>query len=187
MLLYRLLFLLYAEDRDLLPVHRQALSTTMRCVPAAHRRGQAGVRKDDGDVSLVGRAEHLGPLSRTCPDIIDKGDASVGYPALQWRPVRHRWRQIAAVEGGRAFGDRRDGARRLMPCPIERSTAGERRYINYRDLSVQQLGSIYERLLEFEVVRDEAGVIADPPQYLFARKNTGSYYTPDELVAADPR
>ena len=27
-----------------------------------------------------------------------------------------------------------------------------RRYINYRDLGVQQLGSIYERLLEREVV-----------------------------------
>lgn len=26
-----------------------------------------------------------------------------------------------------------------------------RKYINYRDLSVQQLGSIYERLLEHEV------------------------------------
>jgi hypothetical protein len=62
----------------------------------------------------------------------------------------------------------------------ERSS-GERRYINYRDLSVQQLGSIYERLLEFEIVRDDAGVLAVRPN-LFARKNSGSYYTPDELV-----
>ena len=29
-----------------------------------------------------------------------------------------------------------------------------RKYINYRDLSVQQLGSIYERLLEHEVIRE---------------------------------
>ena len=59
--------------------------------------------------------------------------------------------------------------------------SGERRYINYRDLSVQQLGSIYERLLEFEIVREESGALAVRPN-LFARKNTGSYYTPDELV-----
>ena len=68
----------------------------------------------------------------------------------------------------------------LDALSYERST-GERRYINYRDLSVQQLGSIYERLLEFEIVRDEAGALAVRPN-LFARKNTGSYYTPDELV-----
>ncbi|WP_430427920.1 Eco57I restriction-modification methylase domain-containing protein [Parasphingorhabdus sp.] len=58
---------------------------------------------------------------------------------------------------------------------------GRRRYINYRDLSVQQLGSIYERLLEFELVRDNAGEVDIRPN-IFARKNSGSYYTPDELV-----
>ena len=31
----------------------------------------------------------------------------------------------------------------------------KRRFVNYRDMSVQQLGSIYERLLEREPVRDE--------------------------------
>lgn len=68
----------------------------------------------------------------------------------------------------------------LDALSYERST-GERRYINYRDLSVQQLGSIYERLLEFEIVRDDTGDIAVRPN-LFARKSSGSYYTPDELV-----
>lgn len=58
---------------------------------------------------------------------------------------------------------------------------GRRRYINYRDLSVQQLGSIYERLLEFELVRDDAGALDIRPN-IFARKNSGSYYTPDDLV-----
>jgi hypothetical protein len=68
----------------------------------------------------------------------------------------------------------------LDALSFERST-GTRRYINYRDLSVQQLGSIYERLLEFELIKDEHGVLTVRPN-LFARKNTGSYYTPDELV-----
>ncbi|UQV19443.1 BREX-1 system adenine-specific DNA-methyltransferase PglX [Brevundimonas albigilva] len=47
------------------------------------------------------------------------------------------------------------------------------------------MGSIYERLLEFEIVREglagEAGHLTVRPN-LFARKNSGSYYTPDELV-----
>ena len=55
-----------------------------------------------------------------------------------------------------------------------------RRYINYRDLSVQQLGSIYERLLEHEIVRDAGEIVVRPN--VFARKGSGSYYTPDELV-----
>jgi hypothetical protein len=50
----------------------------------------------------------------------------------------------------------------LDTLSYERS-AGERRYINYRDLSVQQLGSIYERLLEFELVRDDTGALAVRP------------------------
>ena len=55
-----------------------------------------------------------------------------------------------------------------------------RKYINYRDLSVQQLGSIYERLLEQEVVRQDDDITIRPNP--FARRGSGSYYTPDELV-----
>lgn len=55
-----------------------------------------------------------------------------------------------------------------------------RRLINFRDLSVQQLGSIYERLLEFAIVAEGGGVGIRLDA--FARKNTGSYYTPEELV-----
>ena len=46
---------------------------------------------------------------------------------------------------------------------------------------MQQLGSIYERLLEFEIVREATGALTVRPN-LFARKNSGSYYTPDSLV-----
>jgi hypothetical protein len=55
------------------------------------------------------------------------------------------------------------------------------KYINYRDLSVQQLGSIYERLLEHDVASDkkQIGIRLNP----FARKGSDSYYTPDSLVA----
>ena len=51
----------------------------------------------------------------------------------------------------------------------------------YRDLRVQQLGSIYERLLEFELDLDDDGKVEVRPN-IFARKGSGSYYTPDDLV-----
>jgi hypothetical protein len=56
------------------------------------------------------------------------------------------------------------------------------KYINYRDLSVQQLGSVYERILEFGLRADKTGGVeidADDE----ARHGSGSYYTPDELVS----
>lgn len=46
---------------------------------------------------------------------------------------------------------------------------------------MQQLGSIYERLLEHEVVREDDEVAIRPN--IFARKGSGSYYTPDDLVS----
>ena len=61
---------------------------------------------------------------------------------------------------------------------------GQRVRINFRDLSVQQRGSIYERLLEYEPVIDAAAKDGiDIRLNAFARKGSGSYYTPDELVS----
>ena len=48
-------------------------------------------------------------------------------------------------------------------------------------MSVQQLGSIYERLLEREPVRDGDGKILIRPNP-YARKDSGSFFTPQELV-----
>ena len=60
-------------------------------------------------------------------------------------------------------------------------TDGHRRFINYRDMSVQQLGSIYERLLEREPLRNDDGQVTIRPNP-YARKDSGSFYTPQELV-----
>ena len=48
-------------------------------------------------------------------------------------------------------------------------------------MSVQQLGSLYERLLEREPVRDSDGKILIRPNP-YARKDSGSFFTPQELV-----
>jgi hypothetical protein len=57
---------------------------------------------------------------------------------------------------------------------------GEARYINYRDLSVQHLGSIYERILDYRLIETESGLGVDEDHA--ARHISGSYYTPDSLV-----
>ncbi|BBK30387.1 hypothetical protein EDC65_2170 [Stella humosa] len=169
-LLYRLLFLLYAEDRDLLPVgDRRYDDYALRPL-----RIDVGRRVSNGDSfsASAGRIwAHISDLSR----IIDTGDGSVGIPpyngglfATGRTPLLTSTRIPDSVM-----------APALDALSYERSS-GDRRYINYRDLSVQQLGSIYERLLEFEIVREDGGLAVRPN--LFARRNTGSYYTPDDLV-----
>ena len=48
-------------------------------------------------------------------------------------------------------------------------------------MSVQQLGSIYERLLEHQPAQDANGEITIRPNP-YARKDSGSFFTPQELV-----
>jgi Eco57I restriction-modification methylase len=57
------------------------------------------------------------------------------------------------------------------------------RYINYRDLSVQQLGSIYESILEYGVEPDHEARSVKPRADNQARHRSGSYYTPEPLVS----
>ncbi len=169
--LYRLLFVLYAEDRDLLPVRDSryddyALRNRVR--------GDIGRRKDEGDVFSVAAARYWSAFDDLCR-AIDQGDASIGLPPYngglfdrEAAPLLSRVRL-----GDAAMADVIDA------LSFERTPLG-RRYINYRDLGVQQLGSIYERLLEREVVREGGSIVVRPN--VFARKDSGSYYTPDDLV-----
>ncbi len=169
-LLYRLLFILYAEDRGLLPVKDSRYDDYSLRIA----RLDVGKRKDDGD-TFSSVARHYWARFSSLSEMIDKGDPSVGLPPYNGglfsedQPLLHTIR----------LGD--DVMSEALDILSWEEGEGRRRYINYRDLSVQQLGSIYERLLEFELVRDNAGEVDIRPN-IFARKNSGSYYTPDELV-----
>lgn len=170
-LLYRLLFLLYAEDRDLLPVADKKYDDySLRKL-----RNEVGAQVSDNDTFSETVGNVWSKVSNLAI-IIDKGDASVGIPPYNGG--------LFASDGTPLLDTIRIPDKVMAPALDKLSwlrADGEKRYINYRDLSVQQLGSIYERLLEFELVRDEAGALNVRPN-LFARKNSGSYYTPDELV-----
>ena len=169
--LYRLLFILYAEDRDLLPVR------DTRYDDYALRdkvRGDVGRRKDQNDVFSDSAARYWNTIDDLCL-AIDQGDASIGLPPYNGGLFDRG--TIPLLEDIR-LGDQVI-ANVIDALSFEQTEHG-RRYINYRDLGVQQLGSIYERLLEYELVREE-GEIAVRPN-IFARKESGSYYTPDDLV-----
>lgn len=169
-LLYRLLFILYAEDRGLLPVKdRRYDDYALR-----EARKDVGERKDAADAfSTV--ATPIWDRFSSLAMMIDKGDPSVGLPP-------YNGGLFSATETPLLNAVRLPDSVMAEALDILswEQREGVRRYINYRDLSVQQLGSIYERLLEFEMKRVDGEFEILPN--IFARKDSGSYYTPDELV-----
>lgn len=62
-----------------------------------------------------------------------------------------------------------------------RKRQGARRRVNYRDLDVEEFGSVYESLLDFHPQIDTDAWTFDLVTGS-ERKQTGSYYTPPELV-----
>jgi len=171
-LLYRLLFLLYAEDRNLLPVFDQkyddyGLRTRVR--------QDIRDRVDSTDTSFAAEVDIYFHHVRQLCHIVDTGAPTIGLPPYdgglfdpRGAPMLERvWVPDALFAP-------------LLDRLSRREEAGQRKWINYRDLSVEQLGSIYERLLEFEPVVENGRIEIRPNDY--ARKSSGSYYTPDELV-----
>ena len=209
-LLYRLLFLFYAEDRLLLPA-RDA-----RYAPYSVRALRERVR--DG---IVGRTVYSSRLDNIWRDLrgvfllIDEGDDAVGMPAYNG----------GLFERARSLLLERSRIPDAVMAPIidalsRRTEDPQRGWINSRDLSVSHLGSIYERLLEYSLVHEgpeaalppppegdessgqatlthevqaaesQLAVVPDRPEIdrivarpaSFARKVSGSYYTHDDLV-----
>ena len=108
--------------------------------------------------------------------LIDRGDPAIGLPPYNGG--------LFAAEAAPLLAKARLADATIAPLIYDLShakTAEGRRFVNYRDMSVQQLGSLYERLLEREPVRDENGeVVVRLNSY--ARKDSGSFFTPQELV-----
>ncbi len=171
-LLYRLLFVLYAEDRRLLPTFDEKYDDY-----GLHKRLREDIalRLDNQDALSTSRDNywhHAQELFRS----IDQGDESIGLPPYNGGLFRTR---NAPLLNRVRLPDATFAP--LLDQLSRREENGLKRWINYRDLSVQQLGSIYERLLEFRPVVDAVGAIVVQPN-IFARKTSGSYYTPEDLV-----
>ena len=170
--LYRLLFILYAEDRGLLPVNDR----TYEGYGLRKRvRDAIAERMLDDDVLYSDTATNYYDHVMTLCRLIDRGDPSIRLPAY---------------DGGLFSSDAApilekvrlpDSAVAPLLYDLSHAETPEgRRFVNYRDMSVQQLGSIYERLLEREPVLEDGAI--DVRLNPYARKDSGSFYTPQELV-----
>ncbi len=170
-MLYRLLFVLYAEDRGLLPIrdHRYGHYSLRKKV-----RDDVGRRREQGEAFSTSAAFFWSVFYDLCR-VIGRGDASIGLPAYDGGLFDPKYAPLLAD----IRLDDATMADAIDALSFEQTPDG-RRYINYRDLGVGQLGSIYERLLEQDVVFESGEVTVR--SNAFARRTSGSFYTPDELV-----
>ena len=167
-LLYKLLFLLYAEARDLLPVRGD-----YRDYSLLQKTREIAVKIDRQQVfsgTSTGIYDALLSLFR----IVDRGDANLAVPRYNGG--------LFDMEEGRVncfLGQYKLSDAVLAPI-LDKLARFEGQPIDYSFLGVRQLGSIYEGLLEYRIVIEGESVHLENDRG--ERKATGSYYTPDYIV-----
>jgi hypothetical protein len=208
-LLYRVLFLFYAEARELLPVEdpRYQPVSLAALVEKARLREQEGT-PDPDPYSLWKRLTHLFVM-------VDDGDESLGVTAYNGglfsdteKPYLKRHKIADSFLAPPLYELAHETS-----APGRTGTAAAPVAIDYRDLSVRHLGTLYEGMLEYRlnltrreavVVRESGGkrtfipeseaggikkgeTVLPPGSVYFAddkgeRKASGSYYTPEDVV-----
>jgi hypothetical protein len=161
---YRVLFLLFAEARGLVPrwhpVYRDGY-TIEALRPLVEGRGEP-----------VGLWESLQAIARL---------AHGGCRAGTLRVPPFNGRLFSPAHAPLAESVTLDGAavqQALLALTTRRGRAGRER-IAYGDLGVEQLGGVYERVLDFDAVVDRGRVTLRRGG---RRKATGSFYTPRSLT-----
>jgi hypothetical protein len=175
-LVYRLIFLMVAEDRDLL--HPPSAPPEVRKIYADHYsmgrlRHLAERRRGTLHSDLYeGLAIVMGALDR------EDGLPALGLPVLG----SFLWRREAIAD----LADARLRNRDLLEAvsALAFTTDGRiRRAVDYRNLGSEELGSVYESLLELHPELNlAAGTFALATAGGHERKLTGSYYTPTSLI-----
>ena len=196
-IIYRSIFLLFAEQRGLVPnpapyaeVYRSEYSlSALRDLSEEQR-----LVRDEGH-DLWERLLLTFELART-------GDEELGVPAFNGNLFDNQ--NVAMLYGNEYDPERRNDESLPIPrlsneqtlkfteCLAFTNVNGVLERINYRDIKVEEIGHIYESLLDY------APGIAEGDLHLGAqhvtkgmfflddrgtsRKSTGSYYTPRELV-----
>ena len=162
---YRLLFLLFAEARHLVPtwhpIYRDSYTIDTIVRPLHDGRTPAGVWEAFQALSrLAHRGCHAGSMR------VPPFNGRLFSPACA--PLAARVSLSDSVVRGAVLS------------LTSRASAEGRRSISYADLGVEQLGAVYEHLLDFVVsTQDPSGarMIATG-----RRKATGSFYTPRALT-----
>ncbi len=164
-LVYRVLFLLFAEARALVPtwhrVYRNAYTIEALCRRSTRHSRPTGLWQA---LQAISRLAHAGCRARDL--CVTPFNGRLFSPAHT--PLGERARIPDAVV--------REVVLSLATAP----TAVGRRRIAYADLGVEQLGAVYERVLEYEPRPHNGPLILTRTST--ERKATGSFYTPRSIT-----
>ncbi len=173
-LIYRLLFLMVIEERRLIfhePHPRQSIYSSYYSVARLRERCDRPFAEDHHSDLWQGLLQTFA-LFRD-----DESARQLGLSALDgelFGPFACRNLEAAGCENARLL--------RAVFCLSTFADGRVRRRVNYAGLDVEELGSVYESLLDY---RPHVEIEAEPRFQLIKsgeRKETGSYYTPPELV-----
>lgn len=177
-IVYRILFLLFAESRDLLPRYPDSYGP----VYGIGQLCRTAARNDAG--ATAGLWDALAAVTRLSRSGCEAHDlivrpfngrlfARAAAPSLELRDSTHR---------PTIRSDRRDKAvaAALVALGSRLGDAG-REAITYADLGVEQLGAVYERVLDLD---PEALDLSERPRrsHSARRKESGTFYTPQPLA-----
>jgi Eco57I restriction-modification methylase len=203
LMLFRLLFVAYAEDRDLLPYHTngeyQARSLKQKASDLAERARSRGVVAVEQGEAFDRESSSLWEEVKQLFNAINQGHSEWGVPAYngglflnekETSPLGHTLAQIKL--------NNRDFGPVLFHLLVDRTPEGLLP-VDFRSLSVREFGTIYEGLLENELSVARADLAVTPKgEYRLARnkdeievhagqlyphtpsgarKSTGSYFT----------
>ena len=196
--LYKLLFLLYAEGRNLLPIEGDYREYSL--IKLTQEIAQSlEIKRSFSKTSTVMYDKLLNLFK-----IVARGDARLGVPRYNGGLFHFNFSEEADKIDYRAnhFLSQFKISDEVLAPVLDKLARFEGKPIDYSFLGVRQLGSIYESLLEYRIKIDGVGAgsptnydssqIAgkNPPPPISVhlendkgeRKATGSYYTPDYIV-----
>ena len=198
-LLYRLLFIFYAESREILPLNQNTEYTQQRSLKAI--KADAAVVLDWNKFRNPDGSEYYNRL-RDLFFAIDAGNERLDMPPYNGRLFSDAEHPFLAQN---TVGDEHlvPALDRMARVEVTEGKQKQRVFVDYRDLDVRHLGSIYEKLLEYELALADVPLALKGGVYTAAgagetvvkqagqvylrtgsneRKVTGSYYTPDYIV-----
>jgi SOS-response transcriptional repressor LexA len=173
---YRLLFLMVAEDRGQL-LHPASSEEARRCflehysLQRLRRLAQRLRGTRHGDLW-----QGLTVVMRALGD--DAGSPALGLPSLG--STLWARQSVPDLDGAALSNQALLAAVRALASTSE---AGSLRPVDYRNLGAEELGSVYESLLELQPLLDVRNARFTLETVAGSeRKTTGSYYTPSSLI-----
>ncbi len=168
-LLYRILFVLYAESRELLPLDNPQYRSEYSLNSLTT---QIHIKMDQESSIPEFRTDYWARLKNLFT-LIDKGweEHIPQYNGGLFNPNRHEFLENNEI-----------GNRSLAQAINRLTRTTKQELIAYQDLAIQHIGNIYEGLLEYKTK-----IVDDTPSVKLirensSRKSTGSYYTSDAIV-----